>query len=211
MFERLYGRCIQAALSAIGSLSSIVSRVYETATWLIPSYVAELVHFDTETGMHKRLYSRNAIQSLFFSDGWSRAGVELSGSGFYIWRAFYDGDIHNIVMSAERAVAVFGSKPWLYSSSGIGHIIKHFQYHRDHSIVAIFVNGLDATKTLKPYLASLQEPSNITADATYMITAILNGAEVVSSKKEEDHSVTIVDFLLNEHKVVGSQLISEKE
>lgn len=201
LYSHLRQRAVRAVFYAIGIANDLVT-IFNS---MCPAHVVHVAHLDTDASEITHLYGRTAFETWLHGDDWPKAKINLKHQGYYVFRVF-SGSETTIVLSASKALKLFGPDPWKYSSVGLFHMIESYTYHRDHNIVAVYVNGWDATLLLQPYMRSLHEPYNMTADATHLLACMIEGID--TDKKTDDATVSVVDFLLTERVAVGDNYIT---
>lgn len=97
---------------------------------------------------------------------------------------------------------------WAMSDFGICALLSSFflSKHPDTKrVFAIIIDGKDVTNELKPYMSSIVLDNNLTAAA--LCDLYFKVIKKVPAKKNEENTVNLVDFELNERDIVGDELL----
>lgn len=193
----------------LGTLLLAVDRAWRAASNLVPSYVMDITHLDTDKMEYRSVYRYSLWSHLLrpFTHGVSDARFPSTGS--YAIRVWNRGRmaVETHVLTADHLMQACGVRRMSVIAALMDGAFAEFLSTYVHAmrvkgrtLFAIVLDTVDVTRLLNTYMPSMEVPFNVTPATLMLLCASLRG-ETLGPRAGTEILCRAMDFDLEERLV----------
>lgn len=208
-----------ADINTISRIISIITpfliakdQIYCISNSIFPSYIERIVYFDVYNAQVSIKYiAKNNYYQL--KNNYTNM-KDLPENGYYMFHVWNQQTIQYeyYILRAELLKDALGitrmNNLWAFNNYGLVTLISKYIHEMDnissHEIIGMVINGIDITRTLKPFMSSISVPDNVCPNVLYMLVQYMNHAYINKLETRIAHCVYI-DNELNEISVAKAE------